>query len=300
MCSQLQGKTFCDCNSWKGVCVYQEYILNRSQIKECRNASVCQIVSKEMISSTAYLLTILVGRKMARELSQPGSYVFVRNLEEPAYFDTPLSVMTACEQEEYIVVAVQTRGVKTKALGKTGDQVYIRGPYHNGLLGLKYLLELRNQRALIIARGISQAPALPVARKLVLAGNKVDVILDPGRVGCNFTESAFRDLGCNIILSDVFSLHTLTITENALKIVKDYLTTNKIKLLYCAGPERLYAEICHLINHLCPEVYFTCANDIVLCCGEGICGSCHTRLKDGKRVKICKTQLNPMEIFEGR
>lgn len=62
----------------------------------------------------------------------------------------------------------------------------------------------------------------------------------------------------------------------------------------------MHRQIANLVNQVNKEIFYTCSNDGRFCCGEGVCGSCHERLKDGSRIKTCKTQLSPVEIFGGR
>ncbi|MBZ4654133.1 MAG: Oxidoreductase FAD-binding domain protein [Peptococcaceae bacterium] len=300
MCSQLQGKAFCDCRNWKGVCIYQEYVWNRNRMKEGRRTSLCTILEKKVLMDAVMLLKIQVSRTLARELNQPGAYVFMRDVKNPAFFDTPMSVMRANEEEGTIEIAIQIRGVKTKSLQELGTEILIRGPYWNGLLGLKYLKGLSNGKALLVTRGIAQAPALPVARKLILSGNSVDVILDKGRAGINFTEEYFKELGCQVIHKPVLNGKTLTILEETRELIRQYIVEKGINLIYSGGSDKLHEGIGELLAELKSGVYFTCSNDAKFCCGEGVCGSCHTRLNDGSRIKTCKTQISPVEIFGGR
>lgn len=297
LCSQLQGKTFCDCRNWKGVCIYQEYVANKNRMKDSRKTYLCRIVKKEAVNQQTLILTVLVSHTMARELNQPGAFVFMRDIDDPFFFDTPMSIMRANEREKTIEIAVQVRGVKTKALKDLGDDVIIRGPYWNGLLGLKYLKILKNSKALLITRGIGQAPAVSVARKLVLAGNTVEVILDKGRADSTFALDYFKELDCDIRLGEVLDGKSLTVPKEILKYIKQSVQEQGVKLIYSGGSDKLHKGITKLLSQIGEDVYFVCSNDARFCCGEGVCGSCHARLSDGSRIKVCKTQLNPTEIL---
>lgn len=299
ICSQLQGKTFCDCSNWKGVCIYQGFVLNKKSMKEGRRSFVSKVIHSRNVSQNIVVLTIQVNQTIARELNQPGAYVFLRNLEEPSFFDAPMSVMKADVLAGTLEIAVQIKGVKTKSLVEMDGELLVRGPYWNGLLGLKYLKTLRDSRALLVARGIGQAPAVAIARKLILAGNQVEVILDAGRGGVNFAESYLEELGCQITYMPVLN-NNLAVPEETLDYIKQSLLDRGIKLIYSGGSEKLHEGIGGLIKGLDKEVYLVCSNDAKFCCGEGVCGSCHTRLPDGPRIKTCKTQVNPLEVFGGR
>jgi len=307
MCSQLQGKTFCDCRDWQGVCIYREYVANRSRMKEKRESRICRILEKEEISAEVTILKIQVSRTLAREMNQPGAYVFLRNPQADQYFDAPMSVLAVDEREAAIEIAVQIKGAKTKVLnersvlsdGSAG--VLLRGPYWNGVLGLRLIKGLRLERALLLTRGIGQAPAVAVAKKLIQGGNKVTVFVDPGRSGLDLSERYFRKLGCATEeISPLFDTKNLTLAEEAREYLKRRIKEEGYRLLFSSGPDKMHEGIGRLLLAEAPDVSLACSNGARLCCGEGICGSCQTRTSDGTRVKSCKSQLEPIEIFAGR
>lgn len=298
MCSQLQGKTFCDCRNWKGVCIYHEYVSNRKQQKESRKSMLCQILHREEVSEDLVILKIRINRSMARELNTPGAYVFLRNKENPSYYEAPMSVMAVDEAEGTITTALQIRGIKTKTLKNVQTQIEVRGPYWNGLMGLKHIKTLRNSKALLVARGIGQASALPVARKLLLAGNKVNVVLDKGRSGVNFAEPYFKELGCDVVTKEVLDSKILQIPSETLEYIRNTIIEEDVKLVFSGGSEKLHEGLGKLLNTWQEKVAFVSSNDGKFCCGEGVCGSCHTRLDDGSRIKTCKTQFNPLRLYE--
>lgn len=304
MCSQLQGKVFCDCTNWKGVCIYQEYVWNHAQMKDSRKMSPCRVLTREHVTSAITLLTIQVSKTLTRELNQPGAYVFLRSLESPVHFDIPMSIMRVNEIKNTVDIAVQERGVKTKYLVSkdcgNAEEILLRGPYWNGIMGLKYIKGFQKGRALLIVRGIGQASALPVAKKLLQGSNEVEVLLDTGRSNANFTGDLFREMGCIVIEKEVLEIKTLTIPEETLEYIGTGLTKRGIGLIYCGGPDLLHQGVSRLIQEKAGNVYLACSNNAQLCCGEGVCGSCQIRLADGRRVKTCKTQLDPLAIYGRR
>ncbi len=305
MCSQLQGKVFCDCTNWKGVCIYQEYMWNHLHAKESRKEYRCKILICEQAAPLVILLTVQVNRTLARELKQPGAYVFLRPLDSPPYFEIPLSVMKADERAETVVLAVQERGVKTKYLFKQSTvkkevEILLRGPFWNGILGLSYLKSLQKEKALLVIRGIGQAPAVPVAKKLIQGGNEVEVLLDTGKIQSDFAAALFREMGCHVVAQKVLDVEKLLIPDEVLTYIKDSFMKNGVKLIYCGGPELLHRGVSALIQQTGSKVDLACSNDAKLCCGEGICGSCQTRIVNGSRTKICKTQLDPRDLYGGR
>lgn len=307
MCSQLQGKVFCDCTNWKGVCIYQEYVSNRLHMKGSRKIIPCKVLMREQVTSSVTLLTIQVSKTLARELNQPGAYVFLRTLNSPVYFDIPMSIMRVNERKNTVDIAVQERGIKTKSLVEIDngnivktDELLLRGPYWNGIMGLKYIKGFQNGKALLIVRGIGQASALPVAKKLLQGGNEVEVLLDTGKIEANFTGDLFSGMGCHVIEKEVLALKSLTIPAETLEYIGNSLTQRGVGLIYCGGPDLLHQGVSRLLQQQAGNVYLASSNNAHLCCGEGVCGSCQTRLVDGTRVKVCKTQVEPLIIYGGR
>ncbi|HHZ17429.1 MAG TPA: sulfide/dihydroorotate dehydrogenase-like FAD/NAD-binding protein [Clostridia bacterium] len=301
MCSQLQGKVFCDCTNWKGVCILQEYVWNHARSKPSRGLFRGQILGAEEVAADVLLLTLQVNRTLARELNQPGAYVFLRPPGTAEYFDIPTSVMRADERLETIVLALQQRGVKTKYLfkqrtEKADQEILLRGPYWNGILGLRHLKGLHHAKALLLLRGIGQAPAVPVAKKLRQGGNEVEVLLDPGRIK-NFTTALFQEMGCRVLPKIILDLEKLTLRADVLAYLREKILTDGVKLIYCGGPVFLTQGVSNLLQELRSQVALVCSNNTKLCCGEGVCGSCQTRLKNGTRVKSCKTQIDPWEVY---
>ena len=66
-----------------------------------------------------------------------------------------------------ISIVIEIRGIKTKKLlNIKGGNITIRGPYWNGVFGLKNIRKQKNNETLVIARGIGMAPMIPVIRKV--------------------------------------------------------------------------------------------------------------------------------------
>jgi hypothetical protein len=58
ICSQLQGKVFCDCINWKGVCIYQEFVWNGNKMKEPRENVPVSILEKRFINENILFLKL--------------------------------------------------------------------------------------------------------------------------------------------------------------------------------------------------------------------------------------------------
>lgn len=297
ICSQLQGKAFCDCVNWKGVCIYQELIWNGSKRRELRENINVKVIESKVVNDKVLFFKIKVSRTLARELNQPGSYIFLRGENYPDFFDVPMSVMYSDENNETVDLLVQIRGVKTRVLKDNFEFLTIRAPYWNGVIGLKNIKMTANQNCLIIARGIAQAPSVPVARKLVMHKNNVLVILDKGSSDTFFAESYFERLGCSIIEAEI--LKNKVFTDEAMVLVSDIIKDKDVKLVFSGGSDIVHRGVLNIVKGFDNEILFSCTNNENICCGEGICGACGKRLKDGRRIKTCKAQINPDEIIGG-
>lgn len=294
-CSHLQGKDFCDCH-WRGVCIYQEYAMNGYKSKTSRQIFNSQILEKIEISHNCRILKLKVTKTLARQLKEPGAYVFLRNKDMKHYFDVPMSIMDTDELNGYIYIAYQIVGSKTKMLDKAKDEIIVRGPYWNGLLGRRYLKAIKNENCLIIAKGVAQAPATLATKKLLHNNNKVTFIIDKGSIEKVIVKDFIKGLSSdclNIIEEDITSDKGKSLIQNKLK-------NENIKLVFSGGSDLTHAFIIGLINHLDINPYIVATNNNEFCCGEGVCGSCSMFLKNGKSVKTCKTQINIREAIEGR
>lgn len=297
ICSQLQGKAFCDCINWKGVCIYQEYVWNGSEKKESREELKAKILEMKMINDKTMFLKIKVSRTLARELNQPGSYIFLRDEKYPIFFDVPMSIMFSNETDETVDLLIQIRGIKTKVLKDMDGFVTLRGPYWNGIMGLKNLKAVENKNCLIVARGIAQAPSVLVAKKLKFSNNSIFVILDPGSCETKLSKEYFERLGCKVIEANI--LNKRQMDEKARSLIKSIMEEHNISLVFSGGSDIIHKEILKISKTLQQEMLFACTNNACICCGEGVCGSCTIRLKDGRKIKSCKAQVDPVDVLGG-
>lgn len=290
-CSMLQGDKFCNCN-WRGICVYSEYVMNGKQRKEERQSERVEFVDIKYISSDVLVLKIKTSKTLSRQLKEPGAYVFLRGENLPSYFDAPMSIMDI-DNEGYVYIAYQVIGPKTKKLENSLKGLILRGPYWNGLYGMRNLKQTSKKNCLVIARGIAQAPAVLVLKKLVKNDNNVTFIADKGTLESVFIKDCINNLNIKIIEEDVRS-------EGGEKLIKEILKNDDISLVYSGGSELLHKSIINMINEIDIDPHIIVTNNNELCCGEGVCGGCTIRLADGSRVKTCKTQLDARTVIERR
>ncbi len=293
-CSHLQGKDFCDCH-WRGVCIYQEYAMNGYKSKTNRQLFTFNIENRTKLTKDCTILKIKVTKTLARQLKEPGAYVFLRDKKTMHYFDVPMSILDADDVNGYIYIAYQILGTKTKMLEQIDSEITVRGPYWNGLIGKRYLKAIKNSNCLVIARGIGQAPAVLVTKKLI-NNNNVTLVIDKGKIGKEFMSDYIKNLASNklnIIEEEIR-------TQKGKSLIKNILKNEKIGLVFSGGSDVIHSSILDIIDELKIDPYVVATNNNEFCCGEGICGACSARLKSGKTIKTCKTQLNLREVLERR
>ena len=297
LCSQLSGKHFCDCINWKGVCIYQEYIWNGNRAKGERKSYLYNIIEKEIIDKNIIIITVAVSHKIATDLIHPGSFVFVRNPSCMQYYDAPISIMESNTEKNLIKFAIELKGTKTRSINSldVGDNILIRGPYWNGILGLKNLYNSKNGNSIIIIRGIGQAPALPVIKKLIANNNKLLLLFDNRPFESLIITNEMFEQDSSIIECKMIEKGDLTIEFKELLL--KYVEELKPNLIHIAGPDVLSYKV---LNQVGNNIPISCCNNGRMCCGEGICGSCTVKTNDHKLRRLCKLQTEPRFILKGR
>jgi len=152
LCSHLDGKDFCDCCNWNGVCIYQEFVQNNYKAKPGRKYKYCTVVEKSKIEDKILMIKVKATDKLVSELVNPGSFIFIRNPKNQSTFDTPICVMDANTKDNILTLAIELKGVKTKALDKVevGEELIIKGPFWNGILGIDSLLKIKRKHCILI------------------------------------------------------------------------------------------------------------------------------------------------------
>lgn len=299
ICSQCQGQVFCDCLNWKGVCIYQELHNNGYKSKEGRKTFDCNV--EEVINHNNNLIVIKfkAPHKLVLDLVKPGSYIFIRT-DGNQYFDIPISIMNSDIDNDIISIAVEIRGIKTAKLlnTKANENIVIRGPYWNGVFGIKNILAQNNTKALILARGIGLAPMIPVIRKLLSQNNELYAVLDKDPFNINFA-TEFLDK-YKIKTSENSLLEKGQLSDHAKVIIKDNLE-NGVTFIHIAGADILTYSVINYLNEINRnDITLSCCNNFKMCCGEGICGACTSRFSGHRVKRFCKEQADPRNIFEGR
>lgn len=299
ICSQCQGKVFCDCLNWKGVCIYQELYNNGNRAKDGRKTYNCIITDVINYKNNLIIIKFKALHKLVLDLVKPGSYVFIRT-DENNYFDIPISIMNSDIENDIITIAVEIRGIKTNKLlsVKANENIVIRGPYWNGVFGIKNILEQKDNKALVLARGIGLAPMMPVIRKLISQNNKLQVVIDKNPFEMNFADELLSEYNVNVFENSLFDKGTLS--DHAKVIIKDSLKQG-INYIHIAGADILTYSVINYLNDINRnDISLSCCNNFKMCCGEGICGACTSRFSGHRVKRFCKEQADPRSIFEGR
>jgi len=300
ICSQLSGECFCDCLNWKGVCIYQGWVANGSKPREGRKTYSCKIIDSIKLEKNLLLIKFNLPEDLAFDLISPGSFIFLRT-DENFYFDVPISIMDCDIKNNTASILIEIRGIKTKRLLNTevSDKLVIRGPYWNGVFGLKNIKGTSNTNCLILSKGIGMAPMIPVIKALKANGNNLRILIDKSPYKTVYVD----DLLCsmNLAYEEIPLIDSGALTAKCKALIKDSIDKDGVKLIHCGGADILTFKVIRFLDEIGEKnVKLSCCNNSKMCCGEGVCGSCTARFAGHKVKRLCKVQADPRDIFEGR
>lgn len=300
LCSQLHGSNFCDCLNWKGVCIYQEFHDNGNKPKEERKVYTCKVVDRILYEDSLLIIKFEAPHKLSIDLAKPGSFIFIRS-DENIYYDVPISILESDIDNNVITVMIEVRGIKTKKildLKKEGN-IVIRGPYWNGVFGIKNIEKQKDNHVLVLARGIGMAPMIPVLKKLVQNDNKVTVIVDKQPFEDIYVTEWLDKLG--LIPQEMNLIEKGQLSPEGKVAIKSLIKYNNVSLIHIAGADILTYKVIDYLDELeRKDIDLSCCNNMKMCCGEGICGSCTARFSGHRVKRLCKVQTDPRSIFGGR
>lgn len=283
MCSQLQGKGNCTCE-WSGTCILYEQHWSGSHTRpQKRMEEVTIFSSVETVGDKTVIASFETSEELAQMLSKVGSFVFLRRKDDEQFYHFPVGVMTV--EHTLITVAIEAIGTKSKRLLEdTSAEIVVRGPYYNGMFGQPWLTTIREERALLLSGGIGQAPLLPVARELVRGGNHITAIVAGGKVGTIFVGEELRKMGIEVLKVSSLRQEGIPLMRKILKKGVDFIAS--------CGSDNQHCGIISVLHEMGLDLPMAATNNAVMCCGEGVCGSCHHKMKDGRVVKLCKVQAD--------
>jgi len=294
-CSHLSGGTVCDCN-WSGICIlYEKHWKDKKDNWKNKGETPIRIefetnfTIKEQISDNTYWLEFNVSDELAQQLKRTGSFVFLRRSVDPHFYHFPVGVMKV--DGNIIHVVIETVGPKSARLIEGNNhQMLVRGPYYNGVLGQPWIDNITEGRILLVAGGIGQAPALPLVEKLVQTKNEVIALLAPGHVRRIFISDQLSDWGVQV--------HSVaSMRQVGMPLLKE-LFKLKPDLVVSAGPDDQHYAIISAMHEAGVNIPMAATNNATMCCGEGICGSCHKETRGNKVARMCKVQTNFAELLQ--
>ncbi|WP_303005210.1 2Fe-2S iron-sulfur cluster-binding protein [Romboutsia ilealis] len=286
-CNMLNKNKTCDC-IWQGVCIYNEVNHNKNSKVIERQEYLCDIEAMTSIEENTYLIKIKIPKELSKDLRSPGAYVFIKGKDkESNIFSAPISVLDVDLEKNTLEVIIKQVGIKTKGIINS-DQVYIKGPYFNGLFGIKDIKSMSKSNCLVILNGLSQVNSINVIQRLIENNNKVDVFINHNGVILDNVIQKIYDLGASIYHIDI---------EEDKEFIADYIKSNDIKLVYSGASNRFNKEVMNIVDAIDENIKLAVSNNNLICCGEGICGACCIDL-NGVKVKSCKTQINSREYLK--
>ena len=143
------------------------------------------------------------------------------------------------------------------------------------------------------------APMMPVIRKLSLNNDNINLILDKAPYTDNYVQEYLSEYDVNVIEESVLDKGQLT--DEVKVLIKSYIKDKNVNYIHIAGADILTVKIIDYLDKIQGEdIKLSCCNNIKMCCGEGVCGSCTARFSGHRVKRFCKVQADPRNVFEGR
>ena len=277
VCSQVNGKAFCDCKASGGICIKQELLRNGGKAKPGRLTYECEVISVIHYDGLVFL-RVKVPISLEREVKRPGGFVFVRRKDAASWYDVPISVQFEEMMVGSIGMTLLFRGVKTnqfKDLAE-GDTLLLRGPFNNGLLGLQHLEAQQSSRCLILTKGIGLLPSVSAVDE----GNFSPSIL---KFQLDLFELPFKPL---TLLDDDGELST-----PAKHVIRRFVADGG-SLIHVGASEYVIHQVAAYLHYIGNRhVKLSACNNARMCCGEGVCGACTETTADKRVIHHCKEQV---------
>lgn len=225
---------------------------------------IFKIVSNEALTPQVWRM-VLAGDT---EGIRPGQFV---EIALPGRFlRRPISVCNAESGELTIIYKVVGKGTADMAEMKPGMQLDVLVQLGNG-----YNLSLAGEHPLLLGGGVGVPPLYMAAKELRAQQKEVDAVLGFNTASEVFCEDAFRQLGCNVVVT------TADGSYGKKGFVTDALPEHT-SYFYACGPLPMLKAIersCKADGEMSYEERMGC--------GFGICVGCTVQTTDGPR-RVCK------------
>ena len=303
ICSRLQGKDYCNCN-WRGVCVYNEFVQGNRKVNNPRMDFEAKIIQKKFYKEDLVVYILDVGKGFAMKAERPGSYLFIRGRGTGSFYDVPISVMKADVEKGQIHLAIKIISTKTKALLMEEEKLILRGPYRNGVHGVSNIMSKRgkDQKTLIIAKGIGIAPGMLAAQSLKYKG-LIDLVADTEKISRDLIED-YMDTKPKVSVQSTTkkepgTFRYLSLTDKESWAILETMMKEKAYDNVILLTSDYYIEnLGKMVKEILPQADLAVSNNFRICCGEGLCGSCSMDTPAGDTIKMCKCQFNGEEFLK--
>lgn len=285
-CPLIRGEKCLNC-SWQGVCIYNELEHSKNSKIMQREEYICDIKDIKEIRDNVYLIKIQVPKNIIIDLKSPGAYLLIKGIDKDSdIFNAPISVMDVDDKNSILEIVIKPIGVKTKNI-ITFKKIRIKGPYFNGIFGIKEIKSTARKNVVVIGNGLSLVNSINVVKRLIENNNKVEVFVNNQAEILNEVVEKLEKLGVNVYITDI--------NENR-NFLLDYIKRNDISLVYSAGGNRFNKYIMDIVDGCSRDISFAISNNNLICCGEGICGACTINV-NGEKVKSCKMQIDSRDFL---
>ncbi len=245
-----------------------------------------KIIAKKQLSADVFQFTIEAPRIAKKR--KAGQFVVVRAYDKGERI--PLTIADSDTKKGTITLVIQGLGKSTKYINalNEGDSILdVAGP-----LGMPTHVE-NFGTALIIGGGIGTAVAMPVAKALKDAGNKVITILGARVKDLVILEKELREI------SDELYIYTNDGSYGKKGIVTDPLrefisTGTKLDYVLAIGPLPMMSAVADTTRD--KGIKTVVSLNPIMIDGTGMCGGCRITLDDGKTKRVKYVCVNGPEF----
>ncbi|MFA5928062.1 MAG: sulfide/dihydroorotate dehydrogenase-like FAD/NAD-binding protein [Candidatus Margulisiibacteriota bacterium] len=236
-----------------------------------------KVIKNEYIADTQNIRLgkiVISAPEIARK-AQPGQFVVVMVKEEGERI--PLTVVDASDGK--ITLIYQEAGFSTRLLGtvKTGADLYaVAGP-------LGHATEMKNYgKVVVVGGGVGIAEIYPVAKKLKLSGNTVEVIVGARNKDLLFLTEELKP--CVDVLHICTDDGTAGRKGFTTDILKELLDKGDVNLVYAVGPLPMMQRAGDVTKPY--NVKTLVSLNTLMLDATGMCGVCRVTI-DGKVKFAC-------------
>jgi len=224
-----------------------------------------EIIKNEKIAPSVYKM-VLKGD--VSEITNAGQFVNIKL--DGLFLRRPISVFDVSDDTVTIIYKVVGKGTEEMSQMTGGILDVLTG------LGNGYDLSLAGDKPLLIGGGVGVPPMYNLAKRLVLQGKKVSVILGFNTKDEIFCEQDFKDLGADVVVTTVDGSYGVK------GFVTDAMKDMNYSYFFCCGPEPMLKAV-YKTSATSGQFSF----EERMGCGFGACMGCSCKTVAGN-IRICK------------